>query len=123
MDTSLEYLKSWVMWPLDLISRPIKQPIIGIVLGWAFMWILLHIGNTILMYLAIFIIVFLVSEKCGFITIHFEKLTRYLNIKRYVQDKTRNTIPSLLETIQGFLVTHWLFSIGFAVGLVAGITF
>ncbi|XP_062585208.1 uncharacterized protein LOC134246877 isoform X2 [Saccostrea cucullata] len=114
---------SWITWPFDLVSRPIKEPIIGAVAGWATIWFLLHIGNTVLVYMAIFIIVFSIAERYGVITIHWDKLRGLLSGRKDIKEVTKEKIPGWIQAIQEFLTNHMLFSFGYILGLVVGMKF
>ncbi|XP_061169529.1 uncharacterized protein LOC133178879 [Saccostrea echinata] len=114
---------SWITWPFSFVSRPIKDPIIGAFAGWASIWFLFHIGNTVLVYMAIFIIVFSVAEKNKVITIHWDRLRGLLSGRQDIKEATREKFPSWMQAIQEFLTNHMFFSIGYIVGLVVGIKF
>lgn len=113
---------SYVTWPLSFVSQPIKQPILGAVFGWAVVWILFHIGYTVLVYLAVLLILSLSAEKVGIVTIkiHWKRISELMR-STGVQDSTDGKFPGSIKTIQSIMSDNWMFSVGFIAGAVIGI--
>lgn len=112
---------SYVTWPLSFVSQPIKQPILGAVFGWAVVWILFHIGYTVLVYLAVLLILSLGAEKIGIvtITIHWKRFSELMR-STGSKDSTDGKFPGMVKTIQDFVSDNWMFSVGLIFGVVIG---
>ncbi|XP_022295392.1 uncharacterized protein LOC111105405 [Crassostrea virginica] len=110
----------YVTWPLSYVNQSIKQPLLGFILGWAAVWTFLHIGNKIVFYLAVQLLVFLALERTGLITFHWRRLSELMR-RQGVTDPAGLGVSALLDKIRDFMSNNCLFFIGLVGGLVFGI--
>lgn len=112
---------SYITWPLSFVSQPIKQPILGAAFGWAIVWIIFHIGYTVLVYLAVLLILSLGAEKFGIvtITIHWKRISELMR-GTGVKDSTDGNFSGKVKTIQDFASDNLMFSVGLIFGVIIG---
>lgn len=110
-------------WPLSSFCEPIKQSTLGSVLGWSVVWIPLHIGYTVFVYLAVLIILSLIVDRFGIVTINSQWKRIFEIMKsRPLLFNTVNSCGVLVQinAIHDLISDNLMFSVGFILGIVIG---